>query len=91
MESTIYSNLGLPGPANAEALDRCIAAIRSCGAVPAVTAVLDGQVRVGLEPSEHERILGAARKAAERDVAVAVAQGWNFGATTVSASVRVVV
>jgi len=89
MESTIYSNLGLPGPANAEALDRCISAIRHHGAVPAVTAVLDGEVRVGLEGDEHRRILGAARKAAERDVPVAVAQGWEFGATTVSASVAI--
>lgn len=89
MESTIYSNLGLPAPANAEALDRCVAAVQVHGVVPAVTAVLDGVVRVGLDESEHERILGAARKAAERDVAVAVAQGWEFGATTVSASVAI--
>ncbi|MEP4649717.1 MAG: pseudouridine-5'-phosphate glycosidase, partial [Ilumatobacter sp.] len=89
MESTIYSNLGLPAPANSEALDRCVAAVRAHGAVPAVTAVLDGVVRVGLEESEHPRILGAARKAAERDVPVAVAQGWEFGATTVSASVAI--
>ncbi|MFK8022499.1 MAG: pseudouridine-5'-phosphate glycosidase [Ilumatobacter sp.] len=89
MESTIYSNLGLPAPANAEALDRCLAAVRAKGAVPAVTAVLDGVVRVGLAEHEHQRILGAARKAAERDVPVAVAQGWEFGATTVSASVAI--
>jgi pseudouridine-5'-phosphate glycosidase len=89
MESTIYSNLGLPAPANGEALERCLAAVRDRGAVPAVTAVLDGVVRVGLDPAEHERILGPARKAAERDVAVAVAQGWAFGATTVSASVAI--
>jgi pseudouridylate synthase len=87
MESTIFSNLGLPGPANGEALDRCIAAVRSHGAVPAVTAILDGVARVGIDEAEHARILGAARKVAERDVAVAVAQGWEFGATTVSASV----
>jgi pseudouridine-5'-phosphate glycosidase len=89
LESTIFSNLGLPSPANAEALDRCIAAIRGSGAVPAVTAVLDGVVRVGLDPTEHERILGPARKAAERDVPVAVAQRWDFAATTVSASVAI--
>ncbi len=86
LESTIFSNLGLPSPANAEALERCLAVIRDGGAVPAVTAVLDGVARVGLEPSEHERILGAARKVAERDLGVAIAQGWEFGATTVSAS-----
>jgi pseudouridine-5'-phosphate glycosidase len=87
LESTIFSHLGLPSPANGEALDRCLAAVRSVGAVPAVTAVLDGVARIGIDPGEHARILGAARKAAERDVAVAVAQTWEFGATTVSASV----
>jgi len=51
--------------------------------------VLDGEVRLGLEADEHERILGSARKAAERDVPVAVAQAWEFGATTVSASVAI--
>jgi len=87
LESTIFSNLGLPSPANAEALARCTGAIRAQGAVPAVTAVLDGVARVGLDDAEHERILGPAHKAAERDLAVAVAQRWEFGATTVSASV----
>jgi pseudouridine-5'-phosphate glycosidase len=52
-----------------------------------VTAVLDGVARVGLYADEHERILGTARKAAERDLPVAIAQAWEFGATTVSASV----
>ena len=89
LESTIFSHLGLPSPHNREALDRCTAAVRAGGAVAAVTAVLDGVVRVGLSDDEHERILGPARKAAERDVAVAVAQGWEFGATTVSASVAI--
>ncbi|MEL6893175.1 MAG: pseudouridine-5'-phosphate glycosidase [Actinomycetota bacterium] len=89
MESTIYSHLGLPSPANAEALERCSAAIRSHGAVPAVTAVLDGVIRVGLDAGEEARILGPGRKAAERDVPVAVAQRWSFGATTVSASVAI--
>ena len=87
LESTIFSNLGLPTPANADALQRCVAAIRAGGAVPAVTAILDGVARVGLDAGEHDRILGPARKAAERDLPVAIAQGWDFGATTVSASV----
>jgi len=86
LESTIFSNLGLPSPANAEALSRCLAAVRDGGAVPAVTAVLDGVCRVGLAERDHERILGPARKVAERDLAVACAQGWDYGATTVSAS-----
>ena len=86
LESTIFSNLGLPTPANAQALDRCIATIRNAGAVPAITAVIDGVPRVGLQVHEHERILGKAQKAGEREIALAVAQGWAVGATTVSAS-----
>ena len=89
MESTIFSHLGLPSPANRETLDRCSAAIREGGCVPAVTAILDGVVRLGLSEAEHERILGPARKVAERDIAVAVAQKWDFGATTVSAAVSI--
>ena len=42
LESTIFSHLGLPSPANREALERCLAVVRAGGAVPAVTAVLDG-------------------------------------------------
>ena len=86
LESTIFSHLGLPSPANAQALDRCLAAIRDGGAIPALTAVIDGVARVGLYADEHPRILGPARKAAERDLAVAVVQAWELGATTVSAS-----
>ena len=62
LESTIFSHLGLPSPHNREALERCTAAVRAGGAVPAVTAVLDGVVRIGLSDAEHERILGPARK-----------------------------
>jgi pseudouridylate synthase len=87
LESTIFSKLGLPAPANGEALRRCLAAVREGGAEPAVTAVLDGKAHVGLEPGEEERVLAGSRKIAERDIAVAVAQGLEVGATTVSASV----
>jgi pseudouridine-5'-phosphate glycosidase len=87
LESTIFSSLGLPAPANSEALKRCQAAVRDGGAEPAVTAILDGQARVGLEPGEEERVLAGTRKVAERDIAVAVAQGLKVGVTTVSASV----
>ena len=86
LESTIFSHLGLPSPSNHTALTQCITAIREAGAVPAITAILDGVARVGLEESEHERILGPARKVGEREVALAVGQRWPVGATTVSAS-----
>jgi pseudouridine-5'-phosphate glycosidase len=86
LESTIFSNLGLPDPANREALERCVAAVRAGGAVPAITAVLDGAARVGVDEAEHARVCGPARKVAERDLPVAVAASWPYGATTVSAS-----
>ncbi len=89
LESTIFSTLGLPQPWNEEALDACEEAIRSQGCVPAVTAVIDGDVRLGLEEDERRLILGEAHKMAERDIAVAVAQKWSFGASTVSASVAI--
>ncbi|HET6186300.1 MAG TPA: pseudouridine-5'-phosphate glycosidase, partial [Trebonia sp.] len=87
LESTIFSRLGLPAPANGDALRRCLAAVRAGGAEPAVTAILDGKARVGLEPGEEERVLAGSAKVAERDIAVAVAQGLEVGVTTVSASV----
>jgi pseudouridine-5'-phosphate glycosidase len=86
LESTIFSTLGLPPPANTEALERCVKAVREGGAVPALTAVLDGVARVGVEPTEHERVCGVATKTAERDLGVAIATSWPYGATTVSAS-----
>lgn len=86
LESAIFSRLGLPPPAGAEALARCLEAIREAGAVPALTAVLDGVARVGLEEAEQSRLLDATAKVAARDLPVAVARAWPVGATTVSAS-----
>ena len=87
LESTICSTLGLPVPANREVVDRCVAAIRSGGGVPALTAVLDGVAHVGVYDTDLERVLSATRKCAERDLPVAIAQGWEVGVTTVSATV----
>lgn len=86
LESTIFSHLGLPSPHNLEALDRCFDAIEAAGAVPLITAVLDGVARVGVDTDDHARICGPARKVAARDLAVAIGQGWDYGATTVSAA-----
>lgn len=86
LESTIFSRLGLPEPHGREALRRCVEAVRAGGAVPALTAVLDGVCRIGVEVDEHERIVSGGVKVAERDLAVAAAQCWPVGVTTVSAS-----
>jgi pseudouridine-5'-phosphate glycosidase len=87
LESTIFSNLGLPAPANAQALELCKQAVLDHGATPAVTAILDGRPHVGLSPDEEKRVLQGTRKVAERDLSVAQAQGWDVGVTTVSATV----
>ena len=88
MESTIYSRLGLPAPANAEALARCSAAIREAGAVPAMIAVLDGRWHAGVTGAAVERVLATDRKVAERDLAVVAAAGVD-GVTTVSATLAI--
>ncbi|MCH1434672.1 MAG: pseudouridine-5'-phosphate glycosidase [Acidimicrobiales bacterium] len=87
MESTIYSAFGLPEPANRECLQRCDRAIREAGAVPAMTAVLDGTSVVGVTEAETDRVLGGAVKIAARDLGHAHATGLDVGVTTVSASV----
>ena len=86
LESTVFSRLGLPAPSGGEARRRAYEAVEAGGAVPALTVVLDGVARVGVEDEELERVLGADRKAGERDLPAAVAQRWPAAATTVSAS-----
>lgn len=87
LESTIFSGMGLPSPANRECLERCITAIRSGGGIPALTAVIDGVAVVGVDPGEENRVLGGEAKVAARDLPVAVAQRLDVGVTTVSATV----
>ncbi len=89
LETTIFSDLGLPPPANRQALDRVLAALRSGAAVPALTAVLEGRIRVGLDEVDHDLVCGPTTKVAARDLGVAVAKGLGYGATTVSASLAV--
>jgi pseudouridylate synthase len=84
LESTIFSEFGLPPPTNRKCLEACVAAVRSGGAVPALTVVLDGEARVGVDEAEWDRVLAADRKLGARDVPVAVAADWPSGATTVS-------
>ncbi len=87
LESTIFSEFGLPAPANREALNRCFDALEHGGATPALTAVLDGVATVGVPRSDADAICGPARKAAVRDLPAAIGQAWPYAATTVSASV----
>ena len=86
LESTVYSRLGLPTGRNEEALRRCLEAIESQGVTPAVTALVDGVPRVGLDDGGYAAILACEAKMAERDLPVAMAARWAAGATTVSGS-----
>jgi pseudouridine-5'-phosphate glycosidase len=89
LETTIFSGLGLPAPHGAAALERCSAAIRRNGGVPALTAVIDGEARIGIDdPDELDRIYGATAKVASRDLPIAVGGRWPVGVTTVSASLQ---
>ena len=84
LESTLVAH-GLPYPLNLETAREMIGAIRHEGAVPALIAVLDGRIRIGLDATELERIARDDRivKASSRDVPVLAATGAS-GATTVA-------
>ena len=84
LESSVFAQ-GLPEPANREAAERMLAAVRAAGAVPAITAVVRGVAAVGLERDELERFLrrDGIRKVSARDIPLAMAQGAD-GATTVA-------
>lgn len=84
LESTVIAH-GLPFPFNVETVGEMMGAIEREGAVPAVIAVLDGRIRVGLDTAELERVARDERiaKAGARDVPVLIATGAS-GATTVA-------
>jgi pseudouridine-5'-phosphate glycosidase len=86
LESTIISH-GMPYPRNVETAREAEKIARDMGVVPAVIAVLDGKIRVGVEREEMER-LGRGEgilKISRRDIAHALTRGL-LGATTVSAT-----
>ena len=85
LESTIIAH-GLPRPRNLEVARALEADVRAAGAVPATIAVLGGEVRVGLDDAELERIAAVdVAKLSVRDLPLAAAQGVD-GATTVAAT-----
>jgi pseudouridylate synthase len=90
LESSVVAQ-GLPHPVNLEAARACEEAVRSAGAVPAMVAVLAGQVRCGLS-AEEVRLLAVGPnprwKIAVRDLAAARLQRAT-GGTTVSATCAV--
>ena len=84
LESTLIAH-GLPRPLNVDTVREMMDAIERRGAVPALVAVLDGRIRIGLDAAGLERIANDDRmvKAGAREVPILAASGAN-GATTVS-------
>jgi pseudouridylate synthase len=89
LESTVIAH-GLPRPQNLDTARRVEQAVREHDAVPATVAVLEGRLCVGLDDQQLERLADreGVRKLSRRDLAVAVARGWD-GATTVASTLWV--
>jgi len=87
LETSVVAQ-GLPPPHNLEAARRCAQAVRKAGAVPAIVAVLGGEIVVGASDEELLRLADPSRKPAKagsRDLAALCAAGADAG-TTVSAT-----
>jgi pseudouridine-5'-phosphate glycosidase len=84
LESTVIAH-GLPRPANVEIARAMEAAIRAEGAIPATIALLDGEIVVGLDDAQLERLGNedGVLKASRRDLAPALARRAS-AATTVA-------
>ncbi|HEX3083477.1 MAG TPA: pseudouridine-5'-phosphate glycosidase [Pyrinomonadaceae bacterium] len=86
LESTVIAH-GLPRPKNLETAKRMEQIVRAGGGIPATIAMLTGDLRAGLEPSElkllatHDDI----KKLSVRDLPIGVARKWH-GATTVAST-----
>jgi len=89
LESTIISH-GLPRPRNLSVAQEVEAIVRATGAVPATIAILDGEIHVGLEASELDRIANedGVVKASTRDLAI-LASTKKSAATTVAATAHI--
>src|SRR5258707_3344040 len=87
LESTVIAH-GLPRPQNLETARLLEQIVCDEGAIPATVAVLDGKLCVGLNQNQIELIANNddIKKISTRDLAVAVANGWN-GATTVASTI----
>jgi pseudouridine-5'-phosphate glycosidase len=87
LETTLVAH-GFPAPEGVEVGLESERRVRDAGAVPATVGVLDGEIRVGLEPAQLELFTPEARKVGPRDLAACAVQG-AVGATTVGGSLAV--
>ena len=89
LESTIVAH-GMPYPQNLATAQAIEAIVRAGGAIPAIIAILDGRLKVGLGAAQLERLAQAVdvAKTSTRDIAYLVAMRGS-GATTVAATMRI--
>lgn len=87
LESTVIAH-GLPRPQNLQTAHRLQEIVREADVVPATIGLIDGNLTVGLNDDQIRLLADAGdiRKISTRDIALAVARGWN-GATTVAATI----
>ena len=86
LESTIISH-GLPRPSNKAVALEVEEIVRTNGATPATIAILDGEIHVGLNPEELDRVANDENitKASIRDLPIVTAKKLS-AATTVAAT-----
>lgn len=88
LESSYFTN-GLPKDVSLEAVEKVEEAVKETGAYPATTAIIDGQIKVGLSKDEIKYLCDSEPyKVGVRDIPIAILKKWNAG-TTVSASARI--
>ncbi len=82
LESTVITH-GLPTPQNMELALAMEANVRAEGAVPATVALLDGQIRVGINEAELERLAYTKNpvKVSRRDFAKVIVKKLDGGTT----------
>ena len=87
LESTVIAH-GLPRPQNLQTAHRLQEVVREGGAVSATIGIIDGKLTIGLSDDQIQLLADGSdiRKISTRDIALAVAQGWN-GATTVASTI----
>jgi len=87
LESTIITH-GMPYPVNLETAKSVERNVRVSGSIPATIGLIDGRVKIGLEPHELERLAECKNKPVKlsrRDIGAAIALKRD-GGTTCSAT-----
>lgn len=89
LESSIIAH-GFPHPENLALAEALEGAVRAAGALPAMIALLDGRIHVGLNEAEVRRLCTTPRipKCSTRDLGPLVALGQSAG-TTVAATANI--